>query len=76
LIYERGNDVGQKLISAIDKIEAPLNKKGLQSLISKINFIRRFISNQSKRTQPFTPFLKLKVDQKFIWGEKQQKALE
>jgi hypothetical protein len=76
LIHERGIEVGQKSISTIDKIEAPTNKKELQSLIGKINFIRRFISNLSERIQPLTPLLKLKADQKFIWGEEQQKALD
>jgi hypothetical protein len=47
----------------------PSNKKELQLLIGKINFIRRFISDLSERIQPFTPLLKLKVDQKFVWGE-------
>jgi hypothetical protein len=76
LIHERGIEVGQTSISAIDNIKAPSNKKELQSLIGKINFIRRFISNLSERIQPFTPFLKLKVDLKFIWEEEQQKALD
>jgi hypothetical protein len=76
LIHERGIEVGQKSISAIDNIKAPTNKKELQSLIGKINFIRRFISNLSERIQTFTPLLKLKADQKFIWGEEQQKALD
>jgi hypothetical protein len=69
LIHERGIEVGQKSISAIDNIKAPSNKKELQSLIGKINFIRRFISNLSERIQSFTPPLKLKADQKFVWGE-------
>jgi hypothetical protein len=48
LIHERGIEVGQKSIITTNKIEAPSNKKELQSLIAKINFIRRFISNLSK----------------------------
>jgi hypothetical protein len=60
----------------IDNIKATSNKKEIQSLIGKVNFIRRFISNLSERIQPFTPLLKLKVDQKFVWGEEQQKALD
>jgi hypothetical protein len=71
LIHERGIEVGQKSISAIDNIKAPSNKKELRSLIGKINFIRRFISNMSERIQPFTPLLKLKANQKFVWGEEQ-----
>ena len=76
LKHGRGIEVGQKPISAIDKIVAPTNKKELQSLIGKINFIRRFISNLSGRIQPFTPLLKLKAGQEFVWGEEQQKALD
>jgi hypothetical protein len=56
----------------IDNIKAPSNKKELQSLIGKINFIRRFISYLSEMNQPFTLLLKLKVNQKFVWGEEQQ----
>jgi hypothetical protein len=44
LIHESRIEVGKKSISAIDKIEAPSNKKDLQSLIGTTNFIRRFIS--------------------------------
>jgi hypothetical protein len=76
LIHEKGIEVGQKSINVIDTIEAPSIKKELQSLIGKINFIRRFISNLSERIQSFTPLLKLKVDQKFVWGEEQQKDLD
>jgi hypothetical protein len=41
LKHERGIEVGQKSISAIDNIKAPTNKKELQSFIGKINFIRK-----------------------------------
>jgi hypothetical protein len=76
LIHEKGIEVGQKSINIIDTIEAPSIEKELQSLRGKINFIRRFISNLSERIQSFTPLLKLKVDQKFVWGEEQQKDLD
>ena len=55
---------------------APQNKTELQSLIGKINFIQRFISNLSGRIQSFSPLLKLKADQEFVWGAEQQKALD
>ena len=45
-------------------------------MIGKINFIRRFIANLSGKIQSFSPLLKLKADQKFVWGEAQQKALD
>jgi hypothetical protein len=49
LLHERGIEVGQKLISAIDNIKALTNTKEIHSLIGKINFIRRFISNLLER---------------------------
>ena len=61
---------------AIDKVEAPTTKVELQSLIGKINFIRRFISNLSGKIQPFSTLLKLKADQEFVWGKEHQKALD
>ena len=54
----------------------PTTKIELQSLLGKINFIRRFISNLSERVMSFFPLLKLKNDQEFKWGDVQQKAFE
>ena len=45
-------------------------------MIGKINFIGRFISNLSGKIQSFNPLLKLKADQKFVWGEEHQKVLD
>ena len=63
-------------MKAIDEAVPPTTKIELQSLLDKINFIRRFISNLSKRVLPFFPLLKLKNDQEFKWGDVQQKAFE
>jgi len=76
MVHERGIKISQKTISAIDKVEAPTTKVELQSLIGKINFIRRFIFNLSWKIQPFSSSLKLKADQEFVWGEEHQKALD
>jgi len=45
-------------------------------LIGKINFVRRFISNLSDKIQAFSPLLKLKAGQEFVWGKEQQLALD
>ena len=45
-------------------------------MIGKVNFIRRFISNLSGKIRAFSPLLKLKADQEFIWGKEQQLALD
>ena len=76
MIHERGIEISQKTIVAINKVVAPETKVELQSLIGKINFIWRFIANLSGKIQPFSPLLKLKADQKFVWGEAQQRALD
>ena len=76
MVHERGIEINQKTITVINQVVAPETKVELQSLIGKINFIRRFISHLSGRIQPFSSLLKLKADQKFVWGEEQQKALE
>nr|CAD40002.3 OSJNBb0052B05.5 [Oryza sativa Japonica Group]CAE75887.1 B1234D02.11 [Oryza sativa Japonica Group] len=76
LVHERGIEITQRSINAIKMIQPPEDKTELQEMISKINFVRRFISNLSGRLGPFTPLLRLKADQKFTWGAEQQKALD
>jgi len=76
MVHQRGIEISRRSIDAIGKIVAPTNKSELQSLIGKINFIRRFISNLSGRTRAFSPLLKLKADQEFVWGKEQQLALD
>jgi len=54
----------------------PLTKKELQSLLGKINFLRRFISNLSGKTQAFSPLLRLKKEDSFNWGQDHQMAID
>jgi hypothetical protein len=76
LVHEGGIEVGKKSMKDIDEVVPPTNLKELHSLLGKINFIRRFISNLSQKVLPFSPLLKLKKDQKFMWGDEQQKACD
>jgi len=76
MVHQRGTEISRRSIDAINKVVAPTNKTELQSLIGKINFITRFISNLSGKIRAFSPLLKLKADQEFIWGKEQQLALE
>ena len=69
MVHERGIEIGQKSMKAINEAVPPTNKIELQSLLGKINFIRRFISNMSERILPFSPLLKLKNDQEFKWDD-------
>jgi hypothetical protein len=66
MVHERGIKVSQRSAKAINEMVPPTNKTEFQSLISKINFIRRFISNLSGKIQAFSPLLKLKEGQEFV----------
>jgi hypothetical protein len=74
MVHEGGIEVGKKSMKAIDEVVPPTNLKELQSLLGKINFVRRFILNLSQKVLPFSPLLRIKKDQKFVWGDEQQKA--
>jgi hypothetical protein len=74
LVREGGIEVDKKSMKTIDEVVHPTNLKELQSLLGKINFVRRFISNLSQKVLPFSPLLRIKKDQKFVWGDEQQKA--
>ena len=76
MVHQRGIEISRWSIDGIKKIIPPTNKTELQSLIGKVNFMRRFISNLSGKIRAFSPLLKLKADQEFIWGEEQQLALD
>jgi len=76
MVHQRGIEISRRSIDAINKIVAPNNKTELQSLIGKINFIRRFISNLSGKIRAFSHLLKLKADQEFMWGKEQELALD
>jgi hypothetical protein len=54
----------------------PTIKKELRQLIGKINFVRRFISNLSGWIEPFMELVKIKANDEFRWGAKQQRAFE
>jgi hypothetical protein len=49
MVHERGIEIGQKSIGAINKVIALENKKQLHLLIGKIKLIRMFIYNLSGR---------------------------
>ena len=69
MVHERGIKIGQKSMKAIDEVVPSTTKTELQSLLDKINFIRRFISNLPEKVMSFSPLLKLKNDEEFKWGD-------
>jgi hypothetical protein len=76
LVHERGIEIGLKIQEAVRTMVPPTTKRELQQLIGKINFVRRFISNLSRRIEPFMELMKIKANEEFRWGVEQQRAFE
>lgn len=60
VVHKKDIEINMNKIKVILNTESPTNKKQLQSLHGKINFLRRFISNLSGKTKVFSPLLRLK----------------
>ncbi|CAL9013695.1 unnamed protein product, partial [Prunus brigantina] len=76
LVHQRGIEIDKNKAKSIIEALPPRNKKELQSLLGKINFLRRFISNSAGKIQPFSSLLRLKQEQTFKWEEQNQQAFE
>ncbi|CAL9000946.1 unnamed protein product [Prunus brigantina] len=76
LVHQRGIEIDKNKAKSIMEALPPRNKKELQSLLGKINFLRRFISNSAGKIQPFSFLLRLKQEQTFKWEEQHQQAFE
>jgi hypothetical protein len=67
-------EIEPKKIKAIFKMPPPQNVSELKSLQGHLAYIRRFISNLSGCTQPFTTLMRKGVS--FHWDEQCQNALD
>ncbi|XP_058211615.1 uncharacterized protein LOC131323791 [Rhododendron vialii] len=76
LMHQKGIEIDKTKADAVLKAQAPTNKEELQQFLGKINFLRRFIANLSRKTMAFSPLLKLKSEQDFRWEQKHQKAFD
>lgn len=75
-MHKKGIKINQNKTKAIFNLKPPSKKKQHQSLLGKIIFLRRFISNLSGKTPSFLPLLRLKKDNDFVWGSEQHEAFE
>lgn len=57
MVHKKGIKINQNKTKAIMEAKVPSTNKELQSLLGKINFLRRFISNLSGKTQALSPLL-------------------
>jgi hypothetical protein len=76
IIHEHDIEIDHKRVESMKKVKDPTCKSELHSFLSKVNYLRRFISNLSGRARAFTPILQLKNDVEFRWGAEQQAAFE
>jgi hypothetical protein len=67
LVHERGIEIGLKSQEAVRTMVPPT---------TKINFVRRFISNLSGWIEPFMELVKIKTNEELRWGAEQQRAFE
>ncbi|KAM1282230.1 hypothetical protein ACFX2H_022619 [Malus domestica] len=75
LVHHRGIEVDENKARAIISAPPPITKKQLQSLLGKINFLRRFIANSAGKMKAFSTHLKLKDSDTFAWTNEHQAAL-
>ena len=71
LVHQKEIKVDKNKVKAMLEARPLVNKKELQSLIGKINFMRRFITNSISKLKAFSPLLRLKQAEEFIWSSKQ-----
>ena len=74
LVHSRGIDVDPAKATAIATMRPPVTIKELKSLLGKVSYIWRFISELASITSAFTKLLK--KGQSFEWGEAQQMAFK
>lgn len=67
VVHKKGFEINQNKTKVILEAKVPSMKKELQSLLGKINFIRRFILNLSGKNQSFSPLLRM-TKEGFEWG--------
>ncbi|KAM1302551.1 hypothetical protein ACFX2H_013470 [Malus domestica] len=72
LVHHRGIEVDKNKVRAIINAPPPTNKKELQTLLEKINFLHRFIANSARKMKALSMLLKLKGSDKFEWCEEHQ----
>jgi len=56
VVHKKGIEINHNKTKDIKETKARTTKKELQSLLGKVNFLRRFISNLSGKAQAVTPY--------------------
>jgi hypothetical protein len=64
-VCKEGIYIDPERVKAINELNPPSSKKGVQSFFGKINFVRRFVPDYASIVKPIN--LLLKKDQRFEW---------
>jgi hypothetical protein len=67
VVHEHDMLIDPKKRESISKIGEPVCKKDTQKLLSKINYLRCFISNLAGRVESLLPLVRLKHEEEFTW---------
>jgi hypothetical protein len=73
IIHDHGIEIDPKRIQKIKGVQVSTCKKELHKFLGKVNYLRRFVANLSRKIIPFTPILKLKDESEFTWGKNNKK---
>ena len=76
LVHQRGIEIDNNKAKAVIGAPAPTNKKELQRFLGQINYVRRFIADLAGKTKIFSPLLRLKKDDQFIWTKDHDAAFK
>jgi hypothetical protein len=76
IVHENGIEIDPKKVEAISRIEEPTCKKDVQSLLGKVNYLHRFISNLAGRVESLLLWVRLKHEANFVWGQSRSRPLK
>ena len=69
-VSKRGVSIDSERIKAIEQIPMPHNKKGMQSFMGTIKFVRRFVPDFAQTVKPLQQMVKQNAQFKWIETEK------
>src|SRR5690625_2781859 len=74
IIGQQGMRPHPRKIEAVNKLRPPTDVKGVRSVLGLFGYLRDYIPNYAKLTEPLTRLLKKKTT--FEWGIEQDQAME
>jgi len=73
VVSKYGIMIEPKRTKVLDKITFPHNIKFMQSILGKINFVRRFVPSFAETVKPLQDMIKMDVE--FKWGPKKRESV-